>query len=288
MSKRREVENHRKQLLEIREIMNSMKNLAYLETRKLSQRLISQQKAVVPIESAAADLIYFYPEIRPIADVLNPIVLIVGSERGFCGDYNELLMEHLRQKEYENSHLVVVGNKLTQRLEFDDRVIASLAGANTVDETGDVINRIFEVLTDSHLQDGGRPLKLVYHDSSTKQILTNNILPSFADLSTGSPSYGCAPDINLSPRDLINELAEHYLFALLYRALYAALMTENLSRIDHMENALQRIDEKAEGLNQQCNVLRQEEIIEEIEIILLNTRLASKRHEKHLLPKHKD
>jgi F-type H+-transporting ATPase subunit gamma len=282
MSKRREVENHRKQLLEIREIMNSMKNLAYLETRKLSQRLISQQKAVVPIESAAADLIYFYPELRPIADVLNPIVLIVGSERGFCGDYNESLMEHLRQKEYEDSHLVVVGNKLTQRLEFDDRVIASLAGANTVDETGDVINRIFEVLIDSHVQDGGRSLKLVYHDSPTKQILTNNILPSFADLSIGSPSYGCAPDINLSPRDLINELAEHYLFALLYRALYAALMAENLSRIDHMENALQRIDEKAEGLNQQCNILRQEEIIEEIEIILLNTRLASKRHEKTL------
>jgi F-type H+-transporting ATPase subunit gamma len=288
MSKRREVENHRKQLLEIREIMNSMKNLAYLETRKLSQRLISQQNAVAPIESAAADLIYFYPEIRPIADALNPIVLIVGSERGFCGDYNESLMEHLRQNEYEDSHLVVVGNKLAQRLESDDRVIASLAGASTVDETGDVINRIFEVLSDSHVQDGGRSLKLVYHDSSTKQILTNNILPSFADLSTSSPPYGCAPDINLSPRDLINELAEHYLFALLYRALYAALMTENLSRIDHMENALQRIDEKTEGLNQQCNILRQEEIIEEIEIILLNTRLASKRHEKRLLLKDTD
>jgi F-type H+-transporting ATPase subunit gamma len=62
-------------------------------------------------------------------------------------------------------------------------------------------------------------------------------------------------------------------------------MAENLSRIDHMENALQRIDEKTEDLNQQCNILRQEEIIEEIEIILLNTRLASKRHEKQLFLK---
>jgi F-type H+-transporting ATPase subunit gamma len=122
----------------------------------------------------------------------------------------------------------------------------------------------------------------MYHEPAQKQVVMKNILPAFADLLSASEQYATAPDINLPPTVLLNELAEHYLLALLYNSLYAALMAENLSRIDHMENALQRIDEKTLGLTQQCNILRQEEIIEEIEIILLNTRLASKRHEKRL------
>jgi len=280
MSKRRQLETHRKQLLEIREIMNSMKNLAYLETRKLAQRLVSQRNALLPVEAAAVDLMHFYPEIRPLADPLDPVVLVIGSERGFCGDYNETLVNYLEQPEYRGLQLIVVGNKLAQRLESNRHIHASLVGASTVDETGDVVNRIFAELVSAQVQGRNRSLKLVYHDAATKQIQVNMLLPAFGDLVITATPYMNAPDIYLSPSTLIDELAEHYLFSLLYRALYAALMAENQSRIDHMENALNRIDEKAVGLNQQCNTLRQEEIIEEIEIILLNTRLASKRHEK--------
>jgi F-type H+-transporting ATPase subunit gamma len=282
MSKRRHLESHRKQLVEIREIMNSMKNLAYLESRKLSQRLGSQLDAVITIEKAAADLIHFYPEIKPTVDESSPVILLIGSERGFCADYNEALVEYLEQNVPEHLQLFAVGDKLSQRLESDERVVTRLVGASTMDEAGDIINRIIESLDAMQLLNGNRLLRLMYHEPAQKQVVMKNILPAFADLLSASEQYATAPDINLPPTVLLNELAEHYLLALLYNSLYAALMAENLSRIDHMENALQRIDEKTLGLTQQCNILRQEEIIEEIEIILLNTRLASKRHEKRL------
>jgi F-type H+-transporting ATPase subunit gamma len=282
MSKRRHLESHRKQLVEIREIMNSMKNLAYLESRKLSQRLGSQLDAVITIEKAAADLIHFYPEIKPTVDESSPVILLIGSERGFCADYNEALVEYLEQNVPEHLQLFAVGDKLSQRLESDERVVTRLVGASTMDEAGDIINRIIESLDTAQLLNGNRLLRLMYHEPAQKQVVMKNILPAFADLLSAPEQYATAPDINLPPTVLLNELAEHHLLALLYNNLYAALMAENLSRIDHMENALQRIDEKTLGLTQQCNILRQEEIIEEIEIILLNTRLASKRHEKRL------
>ena len=46
MTRRHDLEHHRNSLAEIRDIMNSMNTLAYLETRKLS-RFLDAQHAVV-------------------------------------------------------------------------------------------------------------------------------------------------------------------------------------------------------------------------------------------------
>ena len=281
MSKRRELEGHRKQLIEIRDIMNSMKNLAYLETRKLSSRLTSQKKAILPIEKAAADLLQFNPQLRPLTGESKPIILLIGSERGFCGDYNDALLKYVDINDQDNADVIIIGDKLAQRLEQDGRVIATLAGANTTDEIGDILNRIVDLLAKQQVFSNRRPFKAVYHDSSAKEILMKSLLPSFAELLVEEQRYANIPDTNLSPSVLLNEIAEHHLLALLHKALYTALMAENLSRIDHMENALQRLDEKTTGLSHQFNALRQEEIIEEIEIILLNAKLAGKRHAKN-------
>jgi len=52
--------------------------------------------------------------------------------------------------------------------------------------------------------------------------------------------------------------------------LYNSLMVENLHRMAHLEGAVKHLDDKSAELARQCNALRQEEIIEEIEVILLS------------------
>jgi len=47
-------------------------------------------------------------------------------------------------------------------------------------------------------------------------------------------------------------------------------MIENQQRIQHLENAVHHLDDQTEELGRKINALRQEEIIEEIEVILLN------------------
>ena len=51
---------------------------------------------------------------------------------------------------------------------------------------------------------------------------------------------------------------------------YGSLMAENRRRLQHMEGAMQRMEEKTGELQRRYNLLRQEEITEEIEIILLS------------------
>ena len=48
-------------------------------------------------------------------------------------------------------------------------------------------------------------------------------------------------------------------------------MVENHRRVQHLENATHHLDNKTDELKHKINALRQEEIIEEIEVILLNS-----------------
>jgi F-type H+-transporting ATPase subunit gamma len=65
-------------------------------------------------------------------------------------------------------------------------------------------------------------------------------------------------------------LAEQYLFAALHALLYSSLMAENQRRIQHMDSAVRRLERTSAELWQRRNILRQEEITEEIEVIMLS------------------
>jgi len=106
-----------------------------------------------------------------------------------------------------------------------------------------------------------------------------SIFPPFTELSDRFPHHRIPPVINLEPAALFKELTDHYLFSLLYKISYASLMAENDQRIDHLQTALRRIDEKTSDLTRKINAVWQEEIVEEIEIILLNT-MPTRNHPK--------
>ena len=81
MTRRQDLEAHRRSLGEIREIMNSMKTLAYLETRKLSRFADAQEAVVEGIEAVAADFVAFHPETLPRSSATTRVLLVIGSER---------------------------------------------------------------------------------------------------------------------------------------------------------------------------------------------------------------
>ncbi len=84
------------------------------------------------------------------------------------------------------------------------------------------------------------------------------------------PKYPFPPLLNLPPRRFLLLLIEHYLFSSLNEFLYSSLMAEHQQRVRHLEGAQRRIEERIRELTLQRNSLRQEEITEEIELILLN------------------
>ncbi len=100
---------HIGQMEEIRSILNSMKNLAFIETHKLTRFQIMQGQAVANIENAAVDFLDYYP--LPVADDnATPICILVGAERGFCGDFNDSLINAIATEAY--SGIIAIGSRL--------------------------------------------------------------------------------------------------------------------------------------------------------------------------------
>ena len=65
-----------------------MNSLAMMEIHKLTRLLSAQQRVVTSMETAAKDFLTFYPDALPRDHSGTPLYLLIGSERGFCGDYH--------------------------------------------------------------------------------------------------------------------------------------------------------------------------------------------------------
>ena len=275
MSRRRQLEEHRLNLGEIRDIMNSMKTLAYMETRKLTRFIATQQQVVNSIETVASDLLFFYPELVPAPSGAAPVYLLIGSERGFCGDFNHRLLAQLDEL-YEPTadhrpNVIAVGHKLCTLLEGDSRILTALDGAGVVEEVTALLNRLASELT--HYNPRDLSLICLFHQSN-EQLLAKPLLPPFLDRmeTTGDRTapFSHPPQLQLPPDEFFLQLTEQYLFAVLHEILYTSLMTENHYRLGHLEGAVKHLDEESSELIRVCNDLRQEEITEEIEVILLS------------------
>ncbi|MDD4906681.1 MAG: F0F1 ATP synthase subunit gamma [Methylobacter tundripaludum] len=280
MSQSRELQLHIAQMEEIRSILNSMKNLALMEVHKLARFQHMQGQVVTNIENAALDFLDFYP-LPDAADNAVPICIVVGAERGFCGDFNESLINAIVAETY--SGIIAIGSRLCNKLADNPlEVIASIEGANSAEEAPVILNRLIDTLNSLAVEgsdisrqksNGFAPtlqLTVVYHDHLTGQITRRHILPPFPRRQKQAPRYGNPPVLNLEPDGFFSDLVDHYLFAVLNEIFYISLMAENQLRLQHLEGAVKHLDDETVKLRRKSHIYRQEEITEEIEVILLN------------------
>jgi F-type H+-transporting ATPase subunit gamma len=271
MSKRRDVEGHIDSLKEIHSIMESMKNLSMMEGQKLARYQNMQQQVLDAVAHALDDVrCHFAPEMPRVEAA--PIYLLLGSERGFCGAYNEQLLEVLEQQPgHGDAPIIGVGSRLSSPLEKSYPRASCLPGAAVADEVDKVLASVINALNRRRKEHGELRLEVIYFTPGTHDARCRSALPSPGD----QPGRGYAPLINLPSQQLLGELLEHYLFAVTHAWLFAAMSAENQRRMQHLDQAGHHIERQLEDLGKRRNALRQEEIIEEIEVILLTSELVS-------------
>ena len=260
MSRRRDLKLKLDGLKEIEGIMAAMKSLAFMETRKLSSFLHAQQQAVRSIEAAAADFMNFYGS---AARNVDEIVLLIGSERGLCGDFNERLLLNAAT----DKPIIAIGSRLESKI--PDR-LALLPGANVAEEVESVMTgviNLFSKLQAEQPRESVIGITAFYHSDESGGVRMRRLLPLSR---TSGKLHAYPPLLNLDPPEFFEKLSEHYLYAALHEALYSSLMVENRYRLDHMESAMHQLGRKIGQLGTQHNRLRQEEITEEIEVIMLS------------------
>ena len=254
-----------------------MKGLALMETRVLHDLITPQLRLVAGIESCAARFLAWH------ADLLTPnesdattteIWIVVGSEQGFCRDFNEALLDRQKRLLADASGRVVpvvIGRRLAERGRGPSSLASlTLPGASVSNELPSVLLRLtrelHRLLTDAATRGAG--VRALYHCDATARIRLRQLLP-FADLPPPPPTP-YPPVLNLTAGDFLADLTAHYLYAVLNEVLYSSLLAENRLRLAHMDSALKRLDDDSRRLQLAYNAQRQADIIEEIELIMLS------------------
>ena len=282
MSKRAHIQRHLGLLDEVSGIMGAMKNISLMETHKLARFLAHQHRVLSSIEAAAGDFLGHHPEFADRARARAARVIVaIGSQRGFCGDFNETIVRAItrhRESGESASGVLVVGRRLAARLRKAEGVLAALDGPSVVEEVQLVLQRVMNALGELQSRLGrSEPLDvaLFAHRDGEGQVGVRHILPH--PESPGAPRFAYPPLLNLQAPDFYSGLAHHYLWAQMHDAFYSTLMAENRRRLQHMEGAMKRIEEKSGELRRKYNALRQEEITEEIEVIMLSDDALQKK-----------
>ena len=274
MSRQTDIRRHLGALREIGGVMRAMKNLSLTETHKLARVSAYQFRALSSIELALQELAAGYPEAAsPRAPEGACILLAIGSERGFCGDFNEAVADAVRARwaRATGERVVVVGTRLAARLGADPRIIAVIRGPSVAEEVPQVIKQTIGAAQELPASgDGVAPgaLFILSHRAEGEVPARRCVFPPAPPAIGKAPVR--APRTYLGARELFAALLAHFLWAVLHASFYGSLMAENRRRLQHMEGAIRRLEERTDGLQRKVQMLRQEEITEEIEIIMLS------------------
>lgn len=262
MSQRAE-NNYRLELYEeMDDIITAMRNLARVEMLRL-EKAQGHQRSVFDSCRQAMDQFLFHrggAAAGQLPAAPGPdLLLVLGSERGFCGGFNELVVQRFHELALQDTEIILaVGTRLADKLSTYDNVIALRAAAG-IDESLAVMHSI----VDTSVRTGfPRRIRVLYHDHNQPEIVQLLPLPQ--------PDHCNAASLctTLPAATLLQELQLHYLQQGLMHYLTVSLHTENLWRLRQMEGARDHLEELSRNLRQRINAQRQQQIVEEIEVIL--------------------
>jgi F-type H+-transporting ATPase subunit gamma len=274
MTKRSVLKKHISSLSEIKSIVNAMKNLSLMETNKVNKLISTQSRVVDTIQKVILDFLSYHQAIAKSLSSEEPkLCILIGSERGFCGNFNELLLKHWHEKR-ANVKTIAVGNKLVAKMQKDSPDIIKINGANIAQEIVPVvlslIKELGQIYVKSQFLIDIRNWEIIFNTDTDQGIAPKTFRP-FTDLiGQATPAFPVAPLLYLDPEDFFLKLTEQYLYAILYQNFYYSFIAENNQRLKHMDAALNWMDKKNNELKLKLNEFRQEEITEEIEVMSLS------------------
>lgn len=277
MTKRVQLKEHIQTLDQIGDIMTAMKNLSLIEINKVTKCVSMQEQIVNSIKAVGKDFLYFYPNLLPLIQVKNPsIYILIGSERGFCGGFNDHIVNTLNNPDIvqinSESKFIIVGRKLEMKMMNDKRIIQAIDGPNAAEEIPNIILDLIHSIETISLKEKLHPayLTIIFCEENENKIQSTILQPFFEFQTEPTRHHTFPPILNLEPENFLFNFINNYLFSTLYFIFYKSYMAENYQRLHHLDNALDRLKKNIISLNRHLNLLRQEEITQEILVIMLS------------------
>lgn len=266
-------------LEELRELMRAMRALAASHVQAAQAALDGIRGYADIIEDAIAEGVALLPDKLVHAAAVDPtpdLLILISSEHGFVGGFNELLLARAAEWLRPDRRLAVVGHRginLAAEHELTPvwvEPMATQVGA-VLSVARRIASRLAGVQRASILYAGYR--RGGYYEAEVRRILPLD--PALlARTDVRSP-----PLHHLPAEVLLLRLADEYLVAELTRAIMESFASENGARLRVMESADRNIDTRLQRLGGQARTLRQGTITAELlDLITATEALAGAEH----------
>ena len=200
-------------------------------------------------------------------------LIVIGSERGLCGRYNETVTRHaLARIEGPDTLLAVIGVRAAARLESVGHSVDTLFTLpGSVGGLSDLVQSVIVQSDRWQREDSIGRIRVVHNQREGRTLakpVERQVLPlpaahlkSLLDAPWPGPGL---PFLRMPSPVLLSWLVQQRLFVSLYRALAEALASEHATRLAAMQGAERNIEERREDLMQVYRVTRQETITREL------------------------
>ena len=259
-------------------VVKTLKNLSAVNIRRYERAVESMDQYITAIDMGWQIFFRSATAILRKAAGKSAVCLVIGSDQGMCGQFNEILISHALKKakriKEKNRDLTFwsLGEKISRSLEDREysignhfSVAESLSGIN--DQVQLVIQQIESWLVSRRLEHFYVCHNILTKSEGYKQIFYR-LLPldkEWADQYTSKKwPTRCLPQMYLPQQEIFTCLFRQYLFISLYRAFVQSLASENLARLMAMQGAEKNIQEMEEELLVLFRAQRQESITNEL------------------------
>lgn len=234
-------------------------------------------RATTAVVSGAASV--DHPLTTEQTDASRAAMVLVTSDRGFCGAYNsnvlkegEALAGYLRD-EGKQPVTYVVGRKGANFHRFRGRELegewAGFTGRPGYEDAKEIANTLIGAFQQPEEDGGVGEIHIIYTrfvSMLSQQPVVHRILPLEVEETTEPPLGGAFPlyDFEPSAEGVLDALLPRYVESRIFHALLQSAASEHAARQRAMKSATDNAEELIENLTRLANQARQAEITQEI------------------------
>jgi F-type H+-transporting ATPase subunit gamma len=257
---------------ELRDVIHAMRSLAAIYLKQAEAQLQGVRAFRQVVTDAITDAVRRLDELPHVERAGRACIVLLGSEQGLCGRFNEVVAEagtgHAR--ELSGAAFIVVGRRAVGNVErMGGEVVTMINSSSSPEAAPAVIRRVAAEAYRRYTRGEFARLFLLHAVYVSPGRIETQLVPILPlDYSQWAPEPGAPakapPAMPLPPRELLGSLVEEFYFVALYQAFVESLAAENGMRLQSMEAAKQNIDETMAQLRSRAQQLRQDEITAEL------------------------
>ena len=270
-------------------IVETMRTLAAVNIRRANQATEAAGEYLRSVHLALYVALREYRETQPARRNLSggtvPTLLVLSSNQGLCGSFNERVTKHALELgakvaqeagvEFSAIPFVCVGYRGADRLAFlGARVVSVFDAPSSVEAVGPLVRAIYSEVAD-RLEPGARLLAVYNQTTSSSGFVESDLqlLPfeveRWRELPEGETPFATIPMVSgRSAEAVLPDLVRELLYIDLYRTLVESFAAENAARLFSMQGATENIEELLAELNAAYREARQDAITNELMDIL--------------------